>query len=245
MQKVIYGFHAIEEALRAGKGRGTLHVSRKSGRIEALIQLAEQKHIPVKHAGDDSLAKLAGKGVEHRGAVYVQTVTKKRFKDLQEFLDSVEEQHQQDTLVLVLDGITDPQNLGAILRSADQFGVDLVVLPERRSAKVNTTVNKTSAGASSYVPVIVVKNLRRSISDLKEAGFWVYGADVEGSPLHTVDFAGQAVLVMGAEGKGLSRLILEECDHTATIPTSGHVDSLNVSVAAGIILYEMRRPREP
>jgi len=90
--------------------------------------------------------------------------------------------------------------------------------------------------------VVVVKNLRRSISDLKQAGYWVYGADVQGIPLHNVDFAERAVLVMGAEGKGLSRIILEECDQTATIPTSGHVDSLNVSVAAGIILYEMRRP---
>lgn len=242
IHSVICGFHAIEEALRSGKGRGTLYVSRKSSRIQSLIQLAEQKQIPVKYEGDDSLTKLAGKSTEHRGAVYVQTVTKKRFKDLKEFLESIEAQQGRDVLVLVLDGITDPQNLGAILRSADQFGVDLVVLPERRSARVNTTVNKTSAGASSYVPVIVVKNLRRSINELKDAGFWIYGADVAGSPLHSVDFADRAVLVMGAEGKGLSRLLLEECDHIATIPTTGHIDSLNVSVAAGIILYEMRRP---
>ncbi len=240
MQNVIFGFHAIEEALRSGKGRGTLYVSRKSSRIESLVELAEQKNIPVKREGDDTLAKLAGKNAEHRGAVYVQKVTRKRYKDLSDFIESSGE--QQPSLVLVLDGITDPQNLGAILRSADQFGVDLVLLPERRSARVNTTVNKTSAGASSYVPVVVVKNLRRSISDLKQAGYWVYGADVQGLPLHSVDFTDRAVLVMGAEGKGLSRIILEECDRTATIPTSGHVDSLNVSVAAGIILYEMRRP---
>lgn len=240
MQNVILGFHAIEEALRSGKGRGILYVSRKSSRIESLVELAEQKNIPVKRTGDDTLGKLAGKDAEHRGALYVQTVAKKRYKDLSDFIESKGE--QQPSLVLVLDGITDPQNLGAILRSADQFGVDLVLLPERRSAKVNTTVNKTSAGASSYVPVLVVKNLRRSISDLKQAGYWVYGADVQGLPLQDVDFADRAVLVMGAEGKGLSRIILEECDQTATIPTAGHVDSLNVSVAAGIILYEMRRP---
>lgn len=242
MQNVICGFHAIEEALRAGKGRGTLYVSRKSSRIESLTELARQKKVTVKHAGDDILTKLAGKNNEHRGAVYVQTVVKKKFKDVKEFIDSVESQPQQNSLVLVLDGITDPQNLGAIMRSADQFGVDLVVLPERRSARINTTVNKTSAGASSYVPTVVVKNLRRSLSELKEAAFWVYGADAEGQPLHEVDFADRAVLVMGAEGKGLSRLILEECDLTAAIPTAGYIDSLNVSVAAGIILYELRRP---
>lgn len=241
MQNVICGFHAIEEALRAGKGKGTLYVSRKSSRIESLTELARQKNTSVKHAGDDTLTKLAGKNNEHRGAVYVQTLVKKKFKDVKEFIDSVESQ-QQKSLVLVLDGITDPQNLGAIMRSADQFGVDLVVLPERRSARINTTVNKTSAGASSYVPTVVVKNLRRSLSELKEAAFWVYGADAEGKPLHEVDFADRAVLVMGAEGKGLSRLILEECDLTAAIPTAGHIDSLNVSVAAGIILYELRRP---
>ncbi|MFW5710890.1 MAG: 23S rRNA (guanosine(2251)-2'-O)-methyltransferase RlmB [Spirochaetota bacterium] len=240
MQNVIFGFHAIEEALRSGKCTGTLYVSRKSSRIESLVELAEQNNIAVKRAGDDTLSKLAGKTAEHRGVLYVQTAAKKRYKDLSDFIESYGQ--QQPSLVLVLDGITDPQNLGAILRSADQFGVDLVLLPERRSAKVNTTVNKTSAGASSYVPVVVVKNLRRSISDLKQAGYWVYGADVQGLPLQSVDFADRAVLVMGAEGKGLSRIILEECDQTATIPTSGHVDSLNVSVAAGIILYEMRRP---
>lgn len=242
MQNIICGFHAIEEALRAGKGRGTLYVSRKSSRIESLMELARQKNMSVKREGDDTLTKLAGKDTEHRGAVYVQTVVKKKFKDVKEFIDSVESQQLQKSLVLVLDGITDPQNLGAIMRSADQFGVDLVVLPERRSAKINTTVNKTSAGASAYVPTLVVKNLRRSISELKEAAFWVYGADAAGKALHEVDFADRAVLVMGAEGKGVSRLILEECDQTAAIPTSGHIDSLNVSVAAGIILYELRRP---
>jgi 23S rRNA (guanosine2251-2'-O)-methyltransferase len=173
--------------------------------------------------------------------VYLQRLVKTKFKDVKAFIESVESMELKNSVVLVLDEITDPQNLGAILRSADQFGVDLVVLPERRSAKLSSTVNKTSAGASAYISVVVVKNLRRSISELKAAGFWVYGADIKGTKLQNVEFAERAVVVLGAEGKGLSRLILEECDHVVTIPTSGRVDSLNVSVAAGIMLYELRR----
>jgi 23S rRNA (guanosine2251-2'-O)-methyltransferase len=241
MQTGISGFHAIEEALKMGKGKGTLYVSRKSTRIDSLIKLAEEKRVSVKRESDEALHKLAGVGHEHRGAVYLQRLVKTKFKDVKAFIESVESMELKNSVVLVLDEITDPQNLGAILRSADQFGVDLVVLPERRSAKLSSTVNKTSAGASAYISVVVVKNLRRSISELKAAGFWVYGADIKGTKLQNVEFAERAVVVLGAEGKGLSRLILEECDHVVTIPTSGRVDSLNVSVAAGIMLYELRR----
>lgn len=241
MQTGISGFHAIEEALKTGKGKGTLYVSRKSARIESLIRLAEEKRVLVKRESDEALNKLAGQGHEHRGAVYLQRTVKTKYKDVKAFIETVESMELKNSVVLVLDEITDPQNLGAILRSADQFAVDLVVLPERRSAKLSSTVNKTSAGASAYIPVVVVKNLRRSISELKEAGFWVYGADIKGTELQNVEFAERSVVVLGAEGKGLGRLILEECDHVVTIPTSGRVDSLNVSVAAGIMLYELRR----
>ncbi len=241
MAVAICGFHAIEEAIKGGKSRGTLYVSRQNARIDSIVQLAEQRRISVKHEDDETLARLAGKNADHRGAVYMQQAVKKKYADIKEFIQSLEKEGQQQATVLVLDEITDPHNLGAILRSADQFGVDLVLLPERRSAKLNATVHKTSAGASAYVPVLVVKNLRRSIGKLKEAGFWVYGADVHGTSLSGVSFDSKAVVVMGAEGKGLSRLIHEECDQIVTIPTGGYVDSLNVSVAAGIVLYELRR----
>lgn len=244
MAKAVCGFHAIEEALKAGKGGGTLYISRGSARIDSLVQIAEQKRISVKRESDEVLTKLVGKENEHRGAVYLQQPTKKKYKDVSDFIQSFDTENPQKAVVLILDGITDPHNLGAILRSADQFNVDLVVLPERRSVKLNTTVNKTSAGASAYIPVIVVKNLRRSLSELKKAGFWVYGADVQGTMLQNADFDSRSVLVVGAEGKGLSKLILEECDQVVTIPTSGHVDSLNVSVAAGIVLYELRRQEQ-
>lgn len=144
-------------------------------------------------------------------------------------------------LILVLDRITDPHNLGAILRSADQFGVDCVILPRRRSAETNETVARTSAGASNYVRTIRVPALVRTLASLKAAGYWVYGADVNGEDVSTVSFPPKSVLVMGSEGQGLSDLVRRCCDALVRIPIAGHVDSLNVSVATGILLYEIQR----
>jgi 23S rRNA (guanosine2251-2'-O)-methyltransferase len=127
------------------------------------------------------------------------------------------------------------------LRSAEQFGVDVVVLPARRSARVNPTVEKVSAGASNYVRTVTVTNLRRALGQLKEAGYWVYGADAAGAPLWDAELQGKTVLVMGSEGKGVSEVVRRECDQLLRIPTSGRVDSLNVSVAAGVLLYECYR----
>jgi 23S rRNA (guanosine2251-2'-O)-methyltransferase len=143
--------------------------------------------------------------------------------------------------VVILDGITDPHNLGAVLRSADQFGVDLVVLPERRSAHLGDTVSRTSAGADRWVRTAAATNVSRAIAALQERGFWVYGADVEGAPAHTIDLTGNVALVFGREGEGLHRLVRESCDQLLCIPTTGKIDSLNVSVSAGILLYEVRR----
>jgi 23S rRNA (guanosine2251-2'-O)-methyltransferase len=144
-------------------------------------------------------------------------------------------------LILLLDEISDPHNLGAILRSADQFGAELVVLPTRRAARETQTVARTSAGASSYVPLHSVPNLTAGLELAKEADFWVYGADLDGRRLDEVSFEGRVALVLGSEGGGLRRLVRERCDARVRIPSGGHVDSLNVSVAAGILMYEIRR----
>lgn len=149
-------------------------------------------------------------------------------------------------LVLILDSITDPHNVGAILRSCDQFGVDVVVMPERRSLKEpleNEVVGRASAGASAWVPVAVVPNLVRAAEQLKGAGFWVYGAVSGGSSAAGVQFPEKTALIMGSEGAGISRLLEERCDAVVSIPTCGRLDSLNVSVAAGVLLYEVRRQR--
>ena len=148
------------------------------------------------------------------------------------------------TTVLVLDSVTDPHNVGAIIRSCDQFGTDLVILPQARSANDiahSEVIARSSAGAAAWVPVSVVSNAVRAVQRLKEAGFWVYGADAGGTRLGSVDFARRTVIVMGSEGKGISPLLAKQCDAIVSVPTCGKIDSLNVSVAAGILLYERYR----
>lgn len=158
--------------------------------------------------------------------------------DLKTFLRQVQDEDKENSIVLLLDGITDPHNLGAVLRSCDMFGVDLVVIPSRRNAQVNETVHRVSAGAAEYVPVAVESNVRRAASILKEIGYWVYTADVSGSAPWDVNLRGRSALVMGSEDRGVKRIVKEESDGLISIPTRGHIDSLNVSVATGILLYE-------
>jgi 23S rRNA (guanosine2251-2'-O)-methyltransferase len=155
------------------------------------------------------------------------------------FIEGLGERKQ--ALVLLLDEITDPHNYGAILRCADQFGVDLVISRNRRSAKHAEVIAKTSSGASAWVPQAETANLVRAALTLKEAGFWIYGADMEGETAYKLDLRGRIALVLGSEGAGLSRLIREHCDGFASLPSLGRLDSLNVSVAAGALLYEVRR----
>ena len=146
--------------------------------------------------------------------------------------------------VVILDSITDPHNVGAIIRNCDQFGAALVILPEKRSVKdisENEVVARTSAGSSAWVPLAVVSNLVRTVSLLKEHGFWIYGADAGGAPIDKINFAPRSAVIMGSEGAGIARLLSEQCDDLVSIPTCGKVDSLNVSVAAGILLYEIYR----
>jgi 23S rRNA (guanosine2251-2'-O)-methyltransferase len=240
----IVGYHAIEEALKQAGSESILYVSQKNDRIAVLIKLASSRRIKIKRDSDDRLTKIGGTG--HRGAVLVLKDSSRLaasgspVNDISDFLRDL---GTSRAMVLILDGITDPQNLGAILRSADQFGADLVVLPSRRSVKVNSTVLKTSSGAGMYVPVIEIPNLVRCIEELKRHEFWVYAAHIEGEPVWNCRFAERTALVLGAEGRGIGRLIGEKCDQYVRIPTMGHIDSLNVSVAAGIMLYEYHRQK--
>jgi 23S rRNA (guanosine2251-2'-O)-methyltransferase len=234
----VYGFHSIEEAIHKGAGTGTLFISRQGGRVAQIRALAERKGVPVSEVDDEELTRLCGSEA-HRGALLVlsrpTTSQRASLKHHLQALDAVK------ALVLVLDGITDPQNLGAILRSADQFGVELVVLPARRSAQESQTVTKVSSGASEYVPLVVVPNIVSALELLKEHGFWIYGADAEGMSSAKLDLNGKVCLVMGSEGTGMHRLVRERCDSLVSIPAAGHVDSFNVSVAAGILMFEIRR----
>ncbi|HUZ18036.1 MAG TPA: 23S rRNA (guanosine(2251)-2'-O)-methyltransferase RlmB [Spirochaetia bacterium] len=238
MQSILTGFHAISERLASGSVTGTLHVSRTGSRVDELVELAKKRGIEVRTATDSRLRRLSGRD-DHRGAVLECSETALVEETFEQCLKRLADHPQ--TLVLAIDGVTDPHNLGAILRSADQFAVDVVVLPARRSAQDNETVARTSAGADAYVPLVSVPNLVRALDTLKEGGYWIFGADSSGTTAAKVDMRGRSVLVVGSEGQGLGRLVREHCDALVAIPTKGHIDSFNVSVAAGILLYEARR----
>ena len=238
MAEVITSLHGIEETLKDPPPGAELLVGKKNPRIEGLASLARQAQVGVREASDAELTK-ASEGREHRGAVLLLPGGRKtRETTLEEFLQTFD---ADQGLVVLLDGVTDPQNYGAILRSADQFAADLVLIPARRSASDTPAVFAASAGAAAWVPHAVVTNLTRALGQLKDKGFWIYGADMNGTPVHQAKLTGRVALVLGSEGKGLSRLVRETCDVVVSIPTRGKLDSLNVSVSAGILLYETRR----
>ena len=235
------GFHAIEERIKSAKtGRacGPLLLAKAGPRARELVSLAIECKIRVDRVGTSDLDRISP---DHRGiALQVEDIDDDRADiSLEEFLASLEE--RRNALVFILDEITDPHNYGAILRCCDQFGADLVISRNRRSAKHAEVISKTSAGAVSWVRQCETANLIRAAEDLKEAGFWIYGADMKGEPVHKKDLSGRTAFVLGSEGAGVSRLLRERCDSMVGIPSFGKIDSLNVSVAAGVLLYEARR----
>lgn len=245
MGERIYGYHAIEEGLKKAFAGSTLYLMRSGGERLNKLEFKAQctGKVAVKKVSRDELDRMAP-GIDHRGAILDLGGPRKgasRLKEVsvEDFISSLED--GRDYLVLMLDGITDPHNLGAILRSADQFGADLVVIPERRSVQANETVVKVSSGAAQYVPLAVVTNLTRALEKLKDNGFWVYAADMNGSSSYEEKFSSRSVLVMGSEGSGISSLVRKNSDYVVSIPMRGHIDSLNVSVAAGILMYQYRK----
>ena len=234
------GFHAIEELIKSGKARGPLLVSDAGPRARAIIDMAVAAHIPVNRTGAHELERVA-RG--HRGiALTIDDNAGAVETTVESFIASLEE--GQSALAVILDSITDPHNYGAILRSCDQFGVDLVVVAARRAAKDSETVSRTSSGASAWVPVATVPNLVRAAGLLKDAGFWIYGADMAGKKVYEHQFPARTALVMGSEGEGVAKLLRATCDEMVGIPSLGRVDSLNVSVATGVLLYEVVRQKK-
>jgi 23S rRNA (guanosine2251-2'-O)-methyltransferase len=247
------GFHAIEERIKSGNAGGPLLIARAGPRARELSALAAEYKIPVDRAGTNDLDRMAP---DHRGIVLVVEGPGSPpggpaggDTGVGEFIAALDSSGAdgrgpaKDALVLILDEITDPHNYGAILRSCDQFGVDLVISRNRRNAKHAGVIAQTSAGAVSWVPAAEAPNLLRAVRDLKDAGFWIYGADMGGEALYKKDLRGRVALVLGSEGAGISRLLREHCDAMIAVPSSGKIDSLNVSVAAGVLLYEVIRQR--
>ncbi len=240
MARLLYGFHAVTARLRTHPSsvRGIYAGARRQdARMRDLVTRAGTAGVPVHPVDDARLQELAGHG-RHQGVVAevddaLPHVT----------LDDVLEALAEPALLLVLDGVTDPHNLGACLRSADAFGAHAVVVPKDRSVGMNATVAKAASGAADTVPVVTVTNLARSLAAMKARGVWVLGADTGGEDLARADLSGPIAWVLGAEGSGLRRLTRESCDRIVGIPLVGSVGSLNVSVAAGICLHATRAAR--
>ena len=262
MQAVVTGFHAIEESVNAiqkskkNPQNVKLFYSKVGPRVKKILAIAKEagvSSVQVENSKLDDLVKdLPAALQDHRGIVLQKDVQNKEnssanYVEFDSWLKQAEQSflsEKKSITVVVLDKITDPHNVGAIIRSCDQFGVSLVVIPEHKSSndiENNDVIARSSAGASAWVPVAIVNNLVRTVEKLKESGFWVYGADAGGETCGKIDFAEKTVLIMGSEGQGISQLLEKQCDTIVSIPTCGKIDSLNVSVATGVLLYEIFR----
>ena len=236
---IVYGINPVLEAMRAGRVTAVRVGQRSGGRIQELLALAAERGVRVQRVDSQLLDRLARGGV-HQGVVADVEDAPADY--------SVEEMVRGASgpaLIVVLDGVEDPHNVGAILRTADAAGADGVVMQNRRSASLGGAAAKASAGAVAHVKIAQVVNIARALDELKEIGVWTVGlADDAATNYDEIDFLTPSAIVVGAEGSGLRRLVREKCDFTARIPMRGHVSSLNVSVAAGIVLFEARRQRE-
>lgn len=239
--QIIFGIHAVEEAL-AARGRGFDYVAvvtgRGDARIQKIAQLCREAGVALRSIPRDQLTRLA-KTSNHQGVVAV--TAEKKYEDVEDLLANKRAQH---AFLLVLDGIEDPHNLGAIIRTAEGAGADGIVIPERRAVGVTPTVVKASAGASEHLPIARVTNLGRALEDLKSRNIWTVGLDERGGQLYDqLDYKMDCALVLGAEGSGLHEQVRKKCDFLVSIPMLGKVPSLNVSVAAAIVMYEVARQR--
>ena len=232
---ILSGIHPVAEALRASHPLERLLIAQGAGgpRVQEIIDLARRASIPVRFEPRNALDRLAGSSA-HQGVVALGAA--KKYADL----DSV----ASSDLVVVLDGVEDPHNLGAIIRTAHAAGAGSVIIPERRAAGVTDVVGKAAAGALEHLPVVRVTNINRALEDLKRRGYWIYGLDERGTEDYSrVDYGAPTAFVLGGEGKGLHEQTRKHCDLLVRIPMAGKISSLNVSVAAGVVLFEWRRKR--
>jgi 23S rRNA (guanosine2251-2'-O)-methyltransferase len=230
---ILSGIHPVVEALRAGNPLDRIVIAQGAGgpRLQEIIDMARRASVPVRFEPRASLERLAGTSA-HQGVIALGTARK--YADI--------ESVAQAEMLVVLDGVEDPHNLGAIIRTAHAAGAGAVIIPERRAASVTDVVAKAAAGALEHLPVVRVTNINRALEDLKERGYWIYGLDERGTQAHDqTDYAQRSVLVLGGEGKGLHEQVRKHCDVIVRIPMAGKISSLNVSVAAGVVLFEWRR----
>lgn len=238
---IIAGRNAVLEALRAGREIDRLLVAHGAagGSLKPIIAKCSQRGILIKEVSPQRLDELCG-GVHHQGVALLAAAH--AYCQVEDILRLAEERGESPFVVLC-DEIEDPHNLGAIIRTAEACGVHGVVIPKRRSASLNATVAKAASGALEYMKVARVTNLAAAIDDLKERGLWVYGAHMEGESWCGQSYSGPTALVIGSEGRGIGRLVAEHCDMLVSLPMLGRINSLNASVAAGVLMYEVTRQR--
>ena len=230
---ILSGIHPVAEALRANHPLERLVIAQGAGgpRLQEIIDLARRASIPVRFEPRNQLDRLAGTPA-HQGVIAMGAA--KKYADIDSAAAS--------QLVVVLDGVEDPHNLGAIIRTAHAAGAGSIVIPERRAASVTDVVAKAAAGALEYLPVARVTNINRALEELKERGFWIYGLDERGEESYDrVEYGSPTAFVLGGEGKGLHEQVRKHCDQLIRIPMAGKISSLNVSVATGIVLFEWKR----
>lgn len=232
---ILSGIHPVIEALRARRPLERVLIAQGAGgpRLQEIIDLARRASIPVRFEARPALDRLAGTAA-HQGVLAMGAA--RQYGDLESVLDAA--------MLVVLDGVEDPHNLGAIVRTAHAAGAGAVVIPERRAAGLTDVVAKAAAGALEHLPIVRVTNVNRALESMKERGYWIYGLDERGAEAYDrVEFAEHAAIVLGGEGKGLHDQVRKHCDVLLRIPMAGKISSLNVSVAAGVVLFDWRRKK--
>lgn len=238
-QQIIYGRNAVSEALSSENEIDTIFVQRGAS-VGNIISAAKKRGAVVKDVSEEKLAAITG--TQKHGGVAAELCAC-TYAELEDILEVSREKGTQP-FIIIADEIADPHNLGAIIRTAEAAGADGVIIPKRRSASLNATVFKTSAGAAAWIKVARVSNLVDAIKTLKKHNIWVWGMEADGSPFDKTDFTGGTAIVVGSEGFGLGRLVRESCDGVLSLPMNGKVNSLNASVSAGILMYEVVRQRK-
>ncbi|MDD3169443.1 MAG: 23S rRNA (guanosine(2251)-2'-O)-methyltransferase RlmB [Eubacteriales bacterium] len=239
-ENIIIGRNPVIEALKSGREIEKLQIAKDAeGSIRKIIGMAKDKNFPYQFVEKTALDRIAG-GRAHQGVI--ASVSTFEYCDPEDIL-AIARQKGEDPFVIILDGIEDPHNLGAIMRTADGAGAHGIIIPKRRAAGITDVVAKAAAGAVEYVPVAKVSNIAQTVDRLKDMGVWIGACDMDGTEYDKADLKGSLALVIGAEGHGISRLVKEKCDFVLSIPMSGRISSLNASNAAAILMYEIRRQR--
>lgn len=238
---IIIGRNPVMEALKSGREIEKMIIAKDAeGSIKKIIGMAKEKKFPYQFVDKTALDRISDGGV-HQGVIaYVSTF---EYCDVEDILAKAKNKGE-DPFVIILDGIEDPHNLGAIMRTADGAGAHGIIIPKRRAAGITDVVAKASAGAVEYVSVAKVSNIVQTIEKLKEKGVWIGACDMDGADYDMANLKGSIALVIGAEGQGISRLAKEKCDFSVSIPMSGQINSLNASNAAAILMYEVKRQRK-